>query len=148
VHILGIRYLRPALDYLVSFILHTGDETIAIFCAQEVIQELTDETRTLVTSSKSLLRSYMEVSTSDFCVHLGSCVKQLTTLTNLSRRLIIHTASPLQTRNLILKVLDVINLFNECITTTTIETETITKHAEKLASVLATLLRSLRIFSP
>ena len=90
----------------------------------------------------------MEVSANDFGVHLDSCVKQLTTLTNLSRRLVIHTASPLQTRNLILKVLDVMNLFDECITTSNIDAETITKHAEKLASVLATLLRSLRIFSP
>ncbi|XP_065223815.1 FERM and PDZ domain-containing protein 4 isoform X5 [Planococcus citri] len=127
---------------------HGGGSNINELKFQEIIQELTGETKTLVSSSKSLIRSYMDPSSCDFSVNLSSCVKQLKTLIELSRRLVTHTASPLQTRNLILKVLDVINSFHECITTKNIETETITKHAENLANVLATLLRSLRIFSP
>lgn len=122
--------------------------SIVNYRLQEIIQDLTAETKTLVSSSKSLIRSYMDLGCGDFSTHLTSCVTQLKTLIELSRRLVSHTASPLQTRNLILKVLDVINSFHECITTANIETETITKHAENLANVLATLLRSLRIFSP
>ena len=90
----------------------------------------------------------MDLDSADFSANLESCVKLLTKLTDLSRQLVRHTASPLQTRNLIVKVLDVINSFHECVTTSNIETETVTKHAENLANVLATLLRSLRIFSP
>lgn len=90
----------------------------------------------------------MDLGSADFFTNLDNCVTLLSKLTELNRKLVMHTASPLQTRNLIMKVLDVINSFHECITTSNIETETVTKHAENLANVLATLLRSLRIFSP
>lgn len=122
--------------------------TLLTFNEQEIIQELTTETRNLVSTSKSLIRSYMDLGSADFFANLDNCVRLLIKLTELSRKLVMHTASPLQTRNLIMKVLDVINSFHECITTSNVETETITKHAENLANVLATLLRSLRIFSP
>lgn len=126
-----------------------GIYRIRFECLQEVIQELTTETRTLVGSSKSLIRSYMDPNAIvDFRSNLTACVRHLATLNDLCRRLVTHTASPLQTRNLINKVLDVINSFHECISTSNTETETVTKHAENLANVLATLLRSLRIFSP
>lgn len=90
----------------------------------------------------------MEVRTTDFSMYLSNSVRQLTTLISLSRQLVSYTASPLQTKNLIMKVLDVVKTFHECITITNIEAETVTKHAENLANVLAALLRSLRIFSP
>lgn len=86
--------------------------------------------------------------------NLVICLTILQCLTDLCQDLTNHTIAPLQTRNLIIKVRDVIAAFHHLIKTdidrssqSAIE-EQLASEAEALASVLATLLRSLRVFSP
>ncbi|XP_025410500.1 FERM and PDZ domain-containing protein 4 isoform X3 [Sipha flava] len=115
---------------------------------QEAKDILCQEARQLVTSSKILIRCYMNPKSPEFQANLSQCVTQLRRMTVLSGNMTKHTSSPLQTRNLILKVTDVLHTFHGLLIDTDVCTETLTKHAEGLANVLAKLLRSLRVFSP
>ncbi|XP_050521088.1 FERM and PDZ domain-containing protein 4 isoform X2 [Daktulosphaira vitifoliae] len=115
---------------------------------QEAKDILCQEARQLVTSSKILIRCYMNPKSPEFQTNLSQCVTQLRRMTVLSGNMTKHTSSPLQTRNLILKVTDVLHTFHGLLVDTDVCTETLTKHAEGLANVLAKLLRSLRVFSP
>lgn len=122
------------------------------FIDQEAKEALTLEVRKLVTSSKMLVRSSStanssSTSSSEFQTHLSSCINLLRRLTELSNKMATHTSSPLHTRNLVLKVQDVVAVFQDLLATEGQETQ-LTKQAENLASVLATLLRSLRVFTP
>lgn len=116
--------------------------------------ELTSQSLQLVTSSKMLVIAMSDPSLPDLPENLAICLTILRRLTELSQDLTNHTTAPLQTRNLILKVYDVTAAFRHLINSdidrtsqATIE-EHLTQQAERLASVLATLLRSLRVFSP
>ncbi|XP_060836556.1 FERM and PDZ domain-containing protein 4 isoform X1 [Rhopalosiphum padi] len=115
---------------------------------QEAKDILCQEARQLVTSSKILIRCYMNPKSAEFQANLSQCVTQLRRMTVLSGNMTRHTSSPLQTRNLILKVADVLRTFHGLLVDTDVCTETLTRHAEGLANVLAKLLRSLRVFSP
>ncbi|XP_025834013.1 uncharacterized protein LOC112905570 [Agrilus planipennis] len=91
---------------------------------------------------------------SDLPENLAVCLTILRRLSELCQDLVNHTTSPLQTKNLILKVHDVTAAFHHLITSNVDRScqaaieEHLAAEAEKLASVLATLLRSLRVFSP
>ncbi|XP_050428155.1 uncharacterized protein LOC126838085 isoform X2 [Adelges cooleyi] len=115
---------------------------------QEAKDILCQEARQLVTSSKILIRCYMNPKSPEFQSNLSQCVTQLRRMTVLSGNMTRHTSSPLQTRNLIVKVTDVLHTFHGLLIDTDVSTETLTRHAEGLANVLAKLLRSLRVFSP
>ncbi|KAG6447856.1 hypothetical protein O3G_MSEX005231 [Manduca sexta] len=100
---------------------------------------------------------------------LADCLTPLRRLSDLAQALGRHTSSPLQTRNLVLRVHDVTAAFKELAgaemaqiihehnakktqgqgqdTSSTLEGQ-LALRAECLANVLATLLRSLRVFSP
>uniref|UniRef100_A0A1B6DRG2 Uncharacterized protein n=2 Tax=Clastoptera arizonana TaxID=38151 RepID=A0A1B6DRG2_9HEMI len=131
---------------------HGGGSNIDEDKFQEAKEALTMEVRKLVTSSKMLVRSSSTANMSttslpEFQTHLSSCISLLRRLTELSTKMATHTASPLHTRNLVLKVQDVVAVFQDLLATEGQETQ-LTKQAENLASVLATLLRSLRVFTP
>lgn len=117
-------------------------------------EELTAQSLQLVTSSKMLVIAMSEPTLPDLPENLAVCLTILRRLTELCQDLTNHTPAPLQTRNLILKVHDVTAAFRHLITSNidrsspaTIE-EHLAAQAEGLANVLATLLRSLRVFSP
>lgn len=116
--------------------------------------ELTAQSLQLVHSSKMLVIAMSDPTLPDLPENLAVCLTILRKLTDLCQSLSNHTTSPLQTRNLILKVHDVTAAFRHLITSNvdrssraTIE-EHLAKEAESLANVLTTLLRSLRVFSP
>ncbi|XP_049847284.1 uncharacterized protein LOC126299428 isoform X1 [Schistocerca gregaria] len=113
---------------------------------------LTNEARQLVTASKLFVKSATDASGKDLTENLANCLYHLRRLTDLASDVTVHTTSPLQTRNLIVKIRDVTEMFNETVSSAlgmTEVPETLLLHrAESLASVLATLLRSLRVFSP
>lgn len=121
---------------------------------QSAKDELTSQSLQLVTSSKMLVIAMSDPSLPDLPENLAICLTILRRLTELSQDLTNYTTAPLQTRNLILKVYDVTAAFRHLINAdidrtsqATIE-EHLTQQAEGLAAVLATLLRSLRVFSP
>lgn len=133
---------------------HGGGSLMCEEKFQRAKEELTSQSLQLVTSSKMLVIAMSDPSLPDLPENLAICLTILRRLTELSQDLTNHMTAPLQTRNLILKVYDVTAAFRHLINSNidrssqaSIE-EHLTQHAERLASVLATLLRSLRVFSP
>ncbi|XP_039287999.1 uncharacterized protein LOC111046332 isoform X3 [Nilaparvata lugens] len=132
---------------------HGGGASMDEARFQEAKEALTLEARKLVTSSKLLVRSSSAVSSNlnpsaaEFETHLNSCLSLLRHITDLTSKMAAFTASPLHTQNLVLKVKDVVAVFKQLLATEGQEA-LLTKQAENLASVLATLLRSLRVFTP
>lgn len=118
---------------------------------QTARDELTEQALQLVTSSKLLVVAMSDPSLASLPEHLTACLTALRRITELAQVMTHHTSSPLQTRNIILKIHDVASSFRElaCVKVGTgaIPGE-LALHAECLANVLATLLRSLRLFSP
>lgn len=119
---------------------------------QSAREELTERAFNLVTSSKLLVVAMSDPHLKNLPEHLTTCLTALRRITELAQELTIHTSSPLQTRNIILKIHDVASSFRElaCVKVghnTSVSGE-LALHAECLANVLATLLRSLRLFSP
>ncbi|XP_044262585.1 uncharacterized protein LOC123010031 isoform X1 [Tribolium madens] len=133
---------------------HGGGRLISEEKFQIAKEELTSQSLQLVTSSKMLVIAMSDPSLPDLPENLAICLTILRRLTELCQDLTNHTTAPLQTRNLILKVHDVTAAFRHLITSHIDRTspKTIEEHlaaqAESLANVLATLLRSLRVFSP
>lgn len=92
--------------------------------------------------------------------HLAASLTALRSITELTQSLCVHTSSPLQTRNIVLKVHDVASGFRELaavkvgpMSSSSINGDPdrggqLALRAECLADVLAALLRSLRVFSP
>ncbi|KAJ8967120.1 hypothetical protein NQ314_003080 [Rhamnusium bicolor] len=133
---------------------HGGGRFISEEKFQLAKEELTTQSLQLVTSSKMLVIAMSDPSLPDLPENLAICLTILRRLTELCQDLTNHTTAPLQTRNLILKVHDVTAAFRHLITSNidrssqkAIE-EHLAAQAESLANVLATLLRSLRVFSP
>ncbi|CAH0552577.1 unnamed protein product [Brassicogethes aeneus] len=133
---------------------HGGGRLISEEKFQIAKEELTSQSLQLVTSSKMLVIAMSDPSLPDLPENLAICLTILRRLTELCQDLTSHTTAPLQTRNLILKVHDVTAAFRHLITSNidrssqkSIE-EHLAAQAESLANVLATLLRSLRVFSP
>ncbi|XP_005188022.2 uncharacterized protein LOC101899879 [Musca domestica] len=116
---------------------------------QRARNELTEQTLVLVTASK-----YLVVAMSDSTLsttlpeHLTSCLTAIRRITELTQDMTRHTSAPLQTRNIVLKVHDVESSFRELVAVQMGNAGQLALQAECLANVLATLLRSLRVFSP
>lgn len=119
---------------------------------QAAKEAVTNETRQLVTASKLLVKSATDAATRhELPCNLASCLQLLHRLTELAADMTAHTTAPLQTRNLVLKVRDVASVFRETLAPALdfdVQEDVLLQRAEGLASVLATLLRSLRVFSP
>ncbi|KAK4883249.1 hypothetical protein RN001_006568 [Aquatica leii] len=134
--------------------IHGGGSLMCEEKFQIAKDELTSQSLQLVTSSKMLVIAMSDTTLPDLPENLAICLTILRRLTELCQDLANHTTAPLQTRNLILKVHDVTSAFRHLLTSNidrssqaTIE-EHLAAEAECLANVLATLLRSLRVFSP
>lgn len=144
---------------------HGGGEDIDEVKFQRARSELTSCAVSLVSASRTFVGVLGSASTSDVSAvtaALADCLTPLRRLTDLAQALGRHTSSPLQTRNLVLRVHDVTSAFNDLAGAemAQIYYEHINKkensslegqlalRAECLANVLATLLRSLRVFSP
>lgn len=117
---------------------------------QKARNELTEQTLILVTASKYLVVAMSEMTLSSLPEHLTSCLTAIRRITELAQDMTRHTSSPLQTRNIVLKVHDVASSFRELVGVETgpLGAGQLALQAECLANVLATLLRSLRVFSP
>lgn len=117
---------------------------------QKARNELTDVATQLVTSSKALVATMSNTTPSSLPEHLSACLTALRRITELAQDMTKHTSSPLQTRNIVLKVHDVASSFRELanVQTGPIGAGAQALQAECLSNVLATLIRSLRVFSP
>lgn len=117
---------------------------------QTARNELTEKTLSLVTSSKALVASMSESTPVSLPEHLSACLTSLRRITELAQDMTKHTSAPLQTRNIVLKIHDVASNFRELsgVQTGPLGAGALALQAECLANVLATLLRSLRVFSP
>ncbi|CAK1541912.1 unnamed protein product [Leptosia nina] len=146
---------------------HGGGEDIDEGKFQRARSELTSCAVSLVGASRTLVGALGSTSSSTAAASLADCLGPLRRLADLAQALGRHTSSPLQTRNLVLRVHDVTAAFKELAgaemaqiihehnakatrgqeTDSTLEGQ-LALRAECLANVLATLLRSLRVFSP
>lgn len=117
---------------------------------QRARKELTDHALQLVTASKLLVMSMSNPTVNSLPEHLTSCLAALRRITELAQDMTRHTTAPLQTRNIVLKIHDVASSFREMagVQTGPCGAGPLALQAECLANVLATLLRSLRVFSP
>ncbi|EDV91335.1 GH14593 [Drosophila grimshawi] len=117
---------------------------------QRARNELTEQTLALVTASKFLVASMSDMTLITLPDHLTSCLTAIRRITELAQDMTRHTSAPLQTRNIVLKVHDVASSFRELVGVQIgpIGAGQLALQAECLANVLATLLRSLRVFSP
>lgn len=117
---------------------------------QRARKELTDQALQLVTASKLLVMSMSNPTVNSLPEHLTSSLAALRRITELSQDMTRHTTAPLQTRNIVLKIHDVASSFREMagVQTGPCGAGPLALQAECLANVLATLLRSLRVFSP
>ncbi|XP_034663929.1 uncharacterized protein LOC117898554 isoform X1 [Drosophila subobscura] len=117
---------------------------------QRARNELTEQTLALVTASKFLVASMSDMTLITLPEHLTSCLTAIRRITELAQDMTRHTSAPLQTRNIVLKVHDVASSFRELVGVQIgpIGAGQLALQAECLANVLATLLRSLRVFSP
>ena len=117
---------------------------------QSTRDELTDQSLHLVTSSKLLVMALSDASAKNLPEHLTACLTSLRRITELAQNLIRYTSAPFQTRNIILKIHDVAASFKEMVKVPVgpLGAGQLALTANCLANVLATLLRSLRVFSP
>ncbi|XP_013139382.1 PREDICTED: uncharacterized protein LOC106103999 [Papilio polytes] len=145
---------------------HGGGEDIDEVKFQRARSELTMCAVSLVGTSRTLVGALG--GGAGAAQALADCLAPLRRLADLAQALGRHTSSPLQTRNLVLRVHDVTAAFKDLAgaemaqiihehnaksqgqgqeTSSTLEGQ-LALRAECLANVLATLLRSLRVFSP
>lgn len=112
--------------------------------------ELTDVSLSLVTASKLLVIAMSDNAAKHLPEHLTACLTALRRITELAQDLVRYTSAPLQTRNIVLKIHDVASSFREmvCVPVGQAGAGQLALNANCLANVLATLLRSLRVFSP
>lgn len=112
--------------------------------------ELTDVSLKLVTASKLLVIAMSDNAAQNLPEHLTACLTALRRITELAQELIRYTSAPLQTRNIVLKIHDVASSFREMVSVPVGQAGAgqLALNANCLANVLATLLRSLRVFSP
>ncbi|XP_045532140.1 uncharacterized protein LOC123719483 [Pieris brassicae] len=148
---------------------HGGGEDIDEVKFQRARSELTSCAVSLVGTSRTLVGALGSASGPTAAASLADCLAPLRRLADLAQALGRHTSSPLQTRNLVLRVHDVTAAFKDLAgaemaqiihehnakasqghgqeNSSTLEGQ-LALRAECLANVLATLLRSLRVFSP
>lgn len=117
---------------------------------QKARNDLTDQALQLVTASKLLVMAMSEPVGDTLPAHLTASLTALRRITELAQDMTKHTTAPLQTRNIVLKIHDVASMFRELagVETGSSGAGPLALQAECLANVLATLLRSLRVFSP
>lgn len=117
---------------------------------QQARKELSETALNLVSSSKSLVVSMSNAVPTGLPEHLSASLTALRRITELAQDMTKHTSAPLQTRNIVLKIHDVASSFRELagVPTGPAGAAPLALQAECLANVLATLLRSLRVFSP
>lgn len=164
-HVLNVDTLMAKTDVAMAGLLVKLDQVAAMCSAaqtagggtsideekfQHAKDELTDQSLHLVTSSKHLVVSMSDANLINLPEHLTACLSSLRRITELAQDLTRYTSAPLQTRNIVLKVHDVASSFRElaCVRVGPLGAGQLALHAECLANVLATLLRSLRVFSP
>ncbi|XP_021709477.1 uncharacterized protein LOC5575615 [Aedes aegypti] len=164
-HILNVDTLMSKTDVAMAGLLVKLDQVAAMCSAaqtagggtsideekfQRAKDELTDQSLHLVTSSKHLVVSMSDANLTNLPEHLTACLSALRRITELAQDLTRYTSAPLQTRNIVLKIHDVASSFRElaCVRVGPQGAGQLALHAECLANVLATLLRSLRVFSP
>lgn len=117
---------------------------------QKARNELTDIATQLVISSKALVATMSKTPPITLPEHLSACLTALRRITELAQAMTKHTSSPLQTRNIVLKVHDVASSFRELanVQIGPLGAGAQALQAECLLNVLNTLIRSLRVFSP
>lgn len=117
---------------------------------QKARNELVDKANLLTLSSKSLVISMSSTNPSSLPENLSACLTSLRRITELAQDMSKHTSSPLQTRNIVLKVHDVASSFRELanVQTGPIGGGALALQVECLTNMLVTLIRSLRVFSP
>lgn len=113
--------------------------------------QLTEQALQLVTASKLLVVTMSQSSVDKLPEYLTSCLTALRRITELAHDMTRYTLAPVQTRNIVLKIHDVASSFRELVGVPIGlcgGPGPLALQAECLANVLATLLRSLRVFSP
>uniref|UniRef100_A0A182V2D4 FERM and PDZ domain-containing protein 4 n=1 Tax=Anopheles merus TaxID=30066 RepID=A0A182V2D4_ANOME len=164
-HVLNVDTLMAKTDVAMAGLLVKLDQVAAACSAaqtagggsaidedrfQQARDELTDQALHLVTASKHLVVSMSDANLTHLPEHLTACLSALRRITELAQDLTRTTSAPLQTRNIVLKIHDVASSFRElaCVRVGPGGAGQLALNAECLANVLATLLRSLRVFSP
>lgn len=112
--------------------------------------QLTEQGLQLVSASKLLVVSLSDSNLTSLPENLTACLTAFRSITELARDLSQYTSTPLQTRNIVLKVHDVASSFRELVSVKIgpLGAGQLALQAECLANALASLLRSLRVFSP
>ncbi|KAG5680286.1 hypothetical protein PVAND_009804 [Polypedilum vanderplanki] len=164
-HVINIATLMAKTSVAMSGLLMKLDQ-VAVLCTdaqtagggQEIDEgkfqiakeELTEVSLSLVTASKLLVIAMSDSNAQNLPEHLTACLTALRRITELAQNLVRYTSAPLQTRNIILKIHDVASSFREmvCVPIGQYGAGQLALNANCLANVLATLLRSLRVFSP
>ncbi|XP_055642156.1 uncharacterized protein LOC129778971 [Toxorhynchites rutilus septentrionalis] len=164
-HVLNVDTLMAKTDVAMAGLLVKLDQVAAMCSAAQTAgggtsideekfqyakDELTDQSLHLVTASKHLVVSMSDANLTNLPEHLTACLSALRRITELAQDLTRYTSAPLQTRNIVLKIHDVASSFRElaCVKVGPLGAGQLALHAECLANMLATLLRSLRVFSP
>lgn len=112
--------------------------------------QLTEQGLQLVSASKLLVVSLSDSNLTSLPENLTACLTAFRSITELAKELSQYTSTPLQTRNIVLKVHDVASSFRELVSVKIgpLGAGQLALQAECLANALASLLRSLRVFSP
>lgn len=102
---------------------------------------ISEEACELVSASKNLVKRLTSQATdAELAEGCSACLQHLRRLSERCSEMAAHTAAPLHTRNIILRVHDVASACRDVLRKPT------TQQSEHLANVLASLLRSLRVF--
>ncbi|XP_050308771.1 FERM and PDZ domain-containing protein 4 [Anthonomus grandis grandis] len=130
-----------------------GDTSLLEKEMQRTKEELTAQSLQLVSSSKLLVIAMSDAFLPDLFENLAVCLTILRRLTELCQDLVVYTTNaPLQSRNLILNVYDLVENFRVFVTSPIDRSsskaveEHLALHAETLANILSTLLRNLKGF--
>lgn len=164
-HVINVATLMAKTSMAMSGLLVKLDQ-VAVMCSdaqnagggseidedkfQRSKDELTDVSLRLVTASKLLVIAMSDNAAKNLPEHLTACLTALRRITELAQDLVRYTSAPLQTRNIVLKIHDVASSFREMVGVPVGQfgAGQLALNANCLANVLATLLRSLRVFSP
>lgn len=117
---------------------------------QRTRRDLESEVIGLTSASKALVMSMSSSTLALLPEHLTASLTALRRITELAQDMTRHTSSPLQTRNIVLKVHDVAANFRDLalVSIGPQNAAPLALQAECLVNVLTTLLRSLTVFSP
>ncbi|XP_047475444.1 uncharacterized protein LOC125029539 isoform X2 [Penaeus chinensis] len=123
---------------------------------QEARDALTSESRQFVTASKLFVKSATE-SEDTLLQCLSNCMTLLQRMVDVTRQVVHHTTTPLQTQNVVVKVRDVATTYQSTVRAALSAAgrgmdhpsmNTLMTQATNLAGVLTALMRTLRVFSP